>query len=40
MRSYVLPKAVNLKSVYEIHNGQYDQQLPKALNEALAPLSA
>ena len=30
MRSYVLPIAVNPKSVYEIHNGQYDQQLPKA----------
>lgn len=29
------PIAVNPKSVYEIHNGQYDQQLPKALNEAL-----
>ena len=24
------PIAVNPKSVYEIHNGQYDQQLPKA----------
>ena len=29
------PIAVNPKSVYEIHNRQYDQQLPKALNEAL-----
>ena len=29
------PIAVNPKSVYKIHNGQYDQQLPKALNEAL-----
>ena len=24
------PIAVNPKSVYEIHNGQYDQQLPEA----------
>ena len=23
------------RSAYEIHNGQYDQQLPKAMNEAL-----
>ena len=29
------PITVNPKSVYEIHNGQYDQQLPEALNEAL-----
>ena len=29
------PIAVNQQAVYEIHNGQYDQQLPEALNEAL-----
>ncbi len=30
MRSYVLPNSRQPKSVYEIHNGQYDQQLPEA----------